>query len=249
MRCLKLTPIFLALILTAGCASLNRIELAQDGLAGIRAIDVVVPPEPEAYSVAMENHPGNSVGGAIGAVIVIADQSAKEDRLKQALQAQRISVTGTMANALVQRLKSAGYRVRLVEGQWDRQSLPVSVNVAAVNSDADALLVITPRTVGFIAGSAFAPYEPTVTAEVILLARDRKDVLYRGLHSAGRRPVIGEWRNVPARRTFADADNLVGNPAATASALSDAGTDVAQSVADDIRIGAAPAQPAPGRRT
>jgi hypothetical protein len=224
VRYLKLTWIFLALTLMAGCASLNRIELAQDALAGIRTIDVVVPPEPNAYSVTIENHPGTAVGGAIGAVIVIADQSSKEDRLKLALRAQHISVTGAMANVLTQRLTSAGYRVRLVEAQWDRQSLPVSVNVAAVNSDADALLVITPRAVGFIAGGALVPYEPTVTAEATLLGRDRKEVRYRGLHSAGHRPFVGEWRNVPARRTFENVDNLVENPAATASAL-DRGRD------------------------
>jgi len=184
----RLTGIVVALALMTGCASMTRVELAQDGLAGIRAVDLVMAPEPEAYAVTMLNHPGTAVGGAIGAFIVIADQSAKTDRVKRALEGQPISITRTMANVLVPRLKAAGYRVRQIEAPWVPQSLPPSVNVAAVESDADALLVIAPRTVGFVAASAFAPYEPTVMAEVTLLDRDRKTVLYHGLHAAGAGP-------------------------------------------------------------
>ncbi len=218
---------------------MTRVELAQDGIAGLRSIDLVMPPEPDGYVVAMENHPGTAVGGAIGAVITIADQSAKTNRVKQALGGQRIAISRTMADALVQRLRATGYRVRLIEAPWVPQSVPPSVDVAAVESDADALLVVAPRTIGFVAGSAFTAYEPTVMAEVTLLGRDRKTVLYRGLHSAGRKPSLGEWRNVPARQTFADVDGLVANPAATAAALTDAGTDVARAIADDIRLSAA----------
>jgi hypothetical protein len=241
--------IVVALALTAGCASLTRVELAQDGLAGIRAVDLVMPPEPEAYDVAMAAHPGAAVGGAIGAAIILADQSAKTDRLKRALQGQPISITRTMANVLTQRLKAAGYRVRQIEAPWVPQSLPPSVNVAAVESDADALLVVAPRNVGFVAASAFSPYQPTVLAEVTLLGRDHKAVIYHGLHAAGLAPSAGDWRNVPARRSFADVDGLVANPAATASALTEAGTDIARAIADDIRLSAAPLSPAADRRS
>jgi hypothetical protein len=117
----------------------------------------------------------------------------------------------------------------------DRQVVS-SVNVAAVASDADALLVVAPRTIGFVTANAFAAYEPTVTAEVTLLGRDRTTVLYRGLHSAGRKPALGEWRNVSTGRTFADVDNLVANPGTTAAALTEAGTAVAQAIADDIHL-------------
>jgi hypothetical protein len=141
---------------------------------------------------------------------------------------------------LVQRLKAAGYRVRQIEAPWVPQSVPPSVDVATVESDADALLVVAPRIVGFVAASALTPYEPTVAAEVTLLGRDHKAVLYHGLHAAGVNPSAGDWRNVPARRSFADVDGLVANPAATASALTEAGTDVARAIADDIRLSAAP---------
>jgi len=229
----------MALALTAGCAPMTRVELAQDGVAGLRTIDLVMPPEPGDYVVAMENHPGAAVGGAVGAVISIADQTAKTNRVKQALEGQRISVSHTMADALVQRLKATGYRVRLVEAPWVQQSAPPTVDVGSIQSEADALLVVTPRTIGFVTANAFTAYEPTVMAEVTLLGRDRKTVLYRGLHSAGRKPALGEWRNVASRRTFADVDGLTANPAATASALTEAGTDVARAIADDIRLSAA----------
>jgi hypothetical protein len=228
----------MALALTAGCSSMTRVELAQDGIAGLRTIDLVMPPEPEGYVVAMENHPGAAVGGVIGGVIIAADQSAKMDRVKHALEGQRISISRTMADALVQRLKATGYRVRLIEAPLER-SLSPSVNVASVESDADALLVVTPRTMGFISANAFTAYEPTVMVEVTLLGRDHTTVLYRGLHSAGRKPLLGEWRNVGSRRTFADVDGLIANPAATAAALTEAGTDVARAIADDIRLSAA----------
>jgi hypothetical protein len=249
MRWVRLAGIVAALALTAGCASMTRTELAQNGLAGIRAVDVVMPPEPEAYQVTMAAHPGAAVGGAIGAVIIIADQSAKTDRVKRALEGHPISITRTMASVLVQRLKAAGYRVRQVEAPWVPQSLPPSVNVAEIESDADALLVIAPRTVGFVAASALSPYEPTVMAEVTLLGRDHKAVLYHGLHAAGINPAAGDWRTVPARRSFADVDGLVANPAATASALTEAGTDVARAIADDIRLSAATTPAGADRRS
>jgi hypothetical protein len=249
MRWVRLAGIVAALALTAGCASMSRTELAQDGLVGIRAVDVVMPPEPGAYQVTMAAHPGAAIGGAIGAVITIADQSAKTDRVKRALEGQPISITRTMASVLVQRLKAAGYRVRQIEAPWVQQSLPPSVNVAAVESDADALLVVVPHTVGFTAASAFSPYEPTVMAEVTLLGRDRKAVLYHGLHAAGLNGSAGDWRTVPARRSFADVDGLVANPVATASALAEAGTDVARAIADDIRLSAAPSPPVAERRS
>jgi hypothetical protein len=238
MRWVRLSGIVMALALTAGCSSMTRVELAQDGIAGLRTIDLVMPPEPEGYVVAMENHPGAAVGGVIGGVIIAADQSAKMDRVKHALEGQRISISRTMADALVQRLKATGYRVRLIEAPLER-SLSPSVNVASVESDADALLVVTPRTMGFISANAFTAYEPTVMVEVTLLGRDHTTVLYRGLHSAGRKPLLGEWRNVASRRTFADVDGLIANPAATAAALTEAGTDVARAIADDIRLSAA----------
>jgi hypothetical protein len=235
MRWLRLSGLVVLLALTAGCASMTRVELAQDGIASLHSIDVVMPPEPPDYTVAMENHPGAAVGGVIGGIIWGADQSAKTNRVKLALQGQHIAVSRTMADALIQRLRATGYRVRLVEAPLDRQVVS-SVNVAAVASDADALLVVAPRTIGFVTANAFAAYEPTVTAEVTLLGRDRTTVLYRGLHSAGRKPALGEWRNVSTGRTFADVDNLVANPGTTAAALTEAGTAVAQAIADDIHL-------------
>ena len=93
MRWLRLSGIVVTLALTARCASMTRVELAQDGIAGLHSIDLVMPPEPDGYVVAMENHPGTAVGGAIGAVITLADQSAKTNRVKQALAGQRISIS------------------------------------------------------------------------------------------------------------------------------------------------------------
>jgi len=226
---------------------MSRIELAQDGIAGLHSIDVVMPPEPQEYAVFMENHPGAAVGGLIGGVIIAADQTAKTNRVKQALQGQHISVSRTMADALIPRLKATGYRVRLVEAPLDQQVVS-GVRVSAIESDADALLVVAPRTIGFVTANAVAAYEPTVTAEVTLLGRDRTTVLYRGLHSAGRKPALGEWRNVSTGRSFADVDNLIANPGVTAAALTEAGSAAAQAIADDIRLSAA-SPPVATRRT
>ena len=248
MRWLRLSIIVVILALTSGCGSLSRIELAQDGIAGLHSIDVVMPPEPQGYVVFMENHPGAAVGGVIGGVIMAADQISKENRVKQALQGQNISVSRTIADALVQRLKATGYRVRLVEAPLDQQVVS-GVRVSTIESDADALLVVAPRTIGFVTAGALVPYEPTVTAEVTLLARDRTTVLYRGLHSAGRRPALGEWRNVSTGRTFENVDSLVANPGGTAAALTEAGTAVARAMADDIRLNAAPPAAVAARRT
>src|SRR5512144_2939620 len=108
MRWLRLSVIVVVLALTAGCAPMSRIELAQDGIVGLHSIDVVMPPEPQEYVVFMENHPGAAVGGVIGGVIMAADQTAKTNRVRQALQGQHISVSRTIADALIQRFRATG---------------------------------------------------------------------------------------------------------------------------------------------
>ena len=109
--------------------------------------------------------------------------------------------------------------------------------------------MVAPHTVGFVAASAFLPYQPTVMAEVTLLGRDHQAVLYHGVHAAGLNGSAGDWRTVPARRTFTDVDGLVANPAATASALTEAGNDVARAITDDIRLSAAPSPLVAERRS
>jgi len=239
MRRMKFPSVVFLLMLMAGCAALSRVEMGQDAMAAIRSIDVVVPPEPDTYVVSMENHPGSAVGGAIGGLIVAADQTSKANRLKEAMRTQHISVHATVASSLAQTLRAAGYRTRVVDGQWDR-AIPPGINLETINSDADAILVVAPRTVGFVAAGALSPYEPTVNIEVTLLGRDRKTVVYRGLHSEGRQPLLGDWRHRAARRTFADMDSLVRDPGAAALALTDAGVDVAESVASDMRLVGSP---------
>jgi len=53
---------------------------------------------------------------------------------------------------------------------------------------------------------------------------------------------------VPARRSFADVDGLVANPAVTASALTESGNDIARAIADDIRLSAASSSQVAARR-
>jgi hypothetical protein len=102
-------------------------------------------------------------------------------------------------------------------------------------TSADAVLVLSPMLVGFVATGMTSDYLPTVRLTAILLGKDRKDPLYRGYHAAGWAPSQAGWKTAPARKTFSNFDALMADPAATADALRASGDSVAESVVEDLR--------------
>jgi hypothetical protein len=232
MKCICLT---LALSLMAGCAGpVPRIESNPAVLSKINALAVINPPEAKTYAVMNFGHPGMAFG-LIGGLVAAADQTSKQEQLTAALKKENLSVSQALASALVAKLSSAGFQARAENGPWEEKDGKYILEFEKIQSDADAVVVLTPTITGFIATGATSDYLPTVTVVVTLLDKDRKTPIYRGFHSAGWEPKAEGWKHSPPTTTFGNFDALMADPRNTAKALAAAALAVSSSIADDLR--------------
>ena len=104
-----------------------------------------------------------------------------------------------------------------------------------INSTADAVLIISPTVIGFIATGVTSDYLPTITVVATLVGKDRKEQLYRGFHSSGWAPKADGWKVSRPRSTYANFDALMADPKASAAALTEAGDAIAESVSGDLQ--------------
>lgn len=232
MKCICLT---LAISLLAACAGpVPRIESNPAVLSRIKTVAVINPPEAKTYIVMNFGHPGMAFG-LIGGLVAAADQSSKQDQLTAALKKENLSVSNTLASGLVARLSGAGFQARAENGPWEEKDGKYILEFDKIQSDADAVAVVTPTITGFIATGATSDYLPTITVVVTLLDKDRKTQIYRGFHAAGWEPKAEGWKHSPATTTFGNFDALMANPSNTAKALVAAAAAVSTSIAEDLR--------------
>jgi hypothetical protein len=121
------------------------------------------------------------------------------------------------------------------DGPWEEADGKFKLSFDKIQSNADAVLVISPTIIGFVATGVTSDYLPTITAVVTLLGKDRKEQLYRGFHASGWQPKADGWRNSMAKTTFANFDALMADPTRTAASLSEAATAVTSTVSNDLR--------------
>lgn len=226
-----------AAVVLSGCAtSVPKIDVVPGALAPVATITVVRPPEPKKYAVINFGHPGMAFG-AIGGLIAAGDEASKQERLSQGIrQDSPTIVSSTLVDELAQMLRRKGFQVDVEDGAWvPLDSERLEFKVERVRSTADAVLVVNPTIVGFIATGITADYEPTVAAVVSLLGKDRKTELYRGYHLAGWEGRGDQWRRSPARTSFPNFDAMAQSPHAAAMGLRSAAADVAKTVGEDLR--------------
>lgn len=230
----------LALIATVavvtGCAApVPRIDASPGAIANVKTIAVIRSPEPKTYTVMNFGHPGMAFG-LIGGLVAAADQNSRQERLTQAVKEKSpIPTSGTLADSIATRLARQGFEAKVEDGPWEESDGRYKLDFEKINSSADTVLVVTPTIVGFIATGVTSDYFPTVTAVVTLLGKDRKEQLYRGFHAAGWGPAADGWRHTSPKVTFPNFDALMADPAKAAGALSDAASEVAETVAQDLR--------------
>lgn len=226
-----------AVALLAGCAApVPKIDAAPSAIASVKTIAVIRSPEPNTYTVMNFGHPGFALG-AIGGAMVASDQQSKQERLTKAIKEKSPAPMSTaLAESIASQLARSGFEVKVQDGPWYlKADGNYRIEFEKIQSDADAVLVVEPTMVGFIATSALSDYTPTLRAVATLVGRDRKQELYRGYHATGWLPYQEGWRTRPAKAGFPNFDQLMADPAKTAGALSEAAAQLGETVAEDLK--------------
>jgi len=230
-----LAAALLAGMLMACAAPVPRIDPSVAKMSAIRSVAVIQAPEPKTYTVMNLGHPG-LVFGLIGGLAAAGDQMAKQDRLSAAFKAQQAAFTDHLAGELVGRLVASGYDARLEASHWKEvDGGGYQPALDELNSTADAVLVISPRIVGFVATGPMSDYVPTMAVVINLWSPTSRDFLYRGFHSYGWTPKAEGWKTSVPTKTFTNFDALMSDTRSAEAALRDAGAAISQSVVSDLR--------------
>jgi len=234
--------LFIATVaVVVGCASVPRIDSPPGALASVKTVAVIRSPEPKTYTVWDMANPLGFLFGPIGSLVAAADRISKQDTLTQAIKEKNKTPTsGILAQSIATQLTHGGFDAKVEEGPWEwkEDNETFSLEFEKIASSADAVLVVTPTIVGFIFRRddffRIGDYLPTITVVATLLGKDR-EVLYRGYHAVGWKPGVEGWRHSPPKVTFSDFDALMADPEKTAAALSGAASEIAITVAEDLK--------------
>jgi hypothetical protein len=224
--------ILAAAILLTGCASpVPKVDLTEEMARSIDTITIVRPPQRLGVAVQNLGHPGMAFG-AIGGLVAAADAKRKTEAFTAAMASHKFSVTDVLTRAIERRLTAAGYKVTLIDGVWEEKEGRFALQKDKLVSEGN-LLILMPRIVGFVS-TVTADYMPTLWVIATLESRDRKEI-YRGYHSTGWQPSVGEWKHTKPARIFRNFDELMAKTEESASALTDSADFISASIVGDLR--------------
>lgn len=232
LRLLTIVP--LVCLISACVGPVPKIDSSPAQLAPIRTIAVIQPPEPKEYTVLFLGHPGMAFG-IVGGIIAANDQIGKQERLSRALRDQGTAVSAKLAAKVAAELLRSGYDARVEEAPWEEVEGRFKLPYEKIQSAADAVLVISPTTVGFVATGVTSDYMPTIWMGANLLGKDRKEPLYRGFHATGWQPKGEGWKFTPPSKGFANFDELMANTSASGGSLEEAAGLIAATVVSDLK--------------
>jgi len=230
----RLFALSITLFITACAGPVPKIDASQKQLAAVKTVAVVRPPEPKTYTVLNFGHPGMAFG-IIGGLVAGADQASKQSRLSAALQSQGTDINNRLANQIASKLALNGYDTKVIDAPWEETDGRYTLPFDKIQSDADAVLLVSPTIVGFIATGVTSDYLPTVAVVVTLLGSDHKEQLYRGFHVSGWAPKADGWKVSPPQGSFANFDALMSDIKGTVAALDQAGVAISETVNTDLR--------------
>jgi len=227
----------LAAVLASGCSELPpRVEATPAAMAKVKSIAVVRPPETKTYAVVDLTPSVAEAFGLIGALVASSAQDKKQEKLTAAIKAQPgLPPVKTLADVIAAQLAKHGFSVTETDSGWVQEDGQYKFDPAKLDSGADAVLLVEPRSVGFLMQTSATGFQPAITATVTLLGKDRKETLYRGYHSCNWGMGDKQWKNVSTPGSFADFDKVLADPKMAAGSLNSAAGLVAASVAEDIR--------------
>jgi hypothetical protein len=221
-----------------GCASthIQKVDTSPEALAPIKTIAVIRPHALKRYAVVNLMPMSGMAFGAIGGAIAYRNQVSKEKSLKNVLENKCQTFPNIFADAIAGNLAADGYQTTTEDGPWEETpDGKGKIDFEKIQSQADAVLVVTPALVGFVTESSFADYKPTINAVATLLGKDRKQIIYQGYHSSGWKPRGDAWTSSEPKKRFSNFDALLADPSQSADALNDAARAIASRIGADLK--------------
>lgn len=222
-------------LLISGCATpVNKVAISAQTLSGIKRIDIVQMPEPKRYAILNIGGAG-AMFGLIGALAASADANDKMDRITSQFNQAKLQPNEALAKTLAEKLTSKGYQVRVIDAPWRaNQQDGYSWDFKDIKSDADAILVPTVTINGFVSPADSTDYLPTTTVDVVMLASNKKDIIYHGFHASGWDPGAKGWTVTPPKKVFASFNDIIFHTDESEAAMLGGSRDVADSISRDI---------------
>ena len=107
----------------------------------------------------------------------------------------------TLIHKVVDELNHCGYIAWDEEAAWEEEDDRFILSFENLTSKADNVLVLYTKFIGFVTKGDSDDYIPAITAEIVLLDKSRKNILYQGYHAAGWQPRGDVWKFIPVNIT------------------------------------------------
>jgi len=164
-------------VLSAGCAGVSSQQFNPQGepLKTIAFIDVPNPAQYEAVDY------GSKAGmfGAIGGAAIALDAKTMSETLTTAAKEARFDYSREMQAAVAERLRRAGFKVVMLRAEREAPNALIPDYGKVSAADADALLDIDARMVGYATYNITDPdFRPYLQADVRLVSAKTSAVLY-----------------------------------------------------------------------
>lgn len=219
----------------SACASVPKQALDQGAARKIGKIALVDARDPAKYTVLNFGHPG-MLFGAIGGAAAGADMETKGTQFTGAVRTKGLDVAARLSEKIAQNLSRNGYQVHRAAAAWEQKDGKQVLNYKAIQTDADAILNVTPTMVGYVSTHGFNSYIPAVGVIAEMVGKNGSDVLYRELFMYGWEPSAGQWVHLPAPESsrFGSFQELMEHSAAAGAALIAGADAVSERVAKDF---------------
>src|SRR5262245_25348519 len=176
MKSLRTATLGLAALI-AGCGGVTLQQFDPKG-EPIRTIALISVPNPDQYEAADY---GSKAGmfGAIGGAAIAAEAKTMSETLTKAAREANFDYSREMQAAVSERLKRPGYKVVVVRADRGTPEDLVADYAKVPVADADALLDIDARMVGYVSYNINDPdFRPYLLADVRLVSAKTRAVLY-----------------------------------------------------------------------
>jgi hypothetical protein len=225
------------LIVLAGCAAVPKQALDQDAARSIRKIAVIEAREPVKYVVLNFGHPG-MLFGAIGGAAAGAAMEANGTQFTNALRDKGFGISKRLSDKAASTLAAVGYEVIRVPDVREVKDDKIVLDYRNVQTDADAILNVTPTMVGYISTRGFNDYVPAVgvIVELVSKGKDQVNRLYQDRFMFGWEPSAGQWIHVaaPPAYRYSSFENLMSRSAEAGEGLLMGAELVSERLAKDL---------------
>ncbi|HSB97870.1 MAG TPA: hypothetical protein VLC91_15525 [Spongiibacteraceae bacterium] len=151
----------------------------------------------------MENKNGVQILAPIASVGFAVDSHKKQQLFSEKVVAQNTSMGKDLTDYLVHALEGAGYQVVLLDNVNRPVEDPEDIELAKIDTDAEAILQVYFDNVGLFSSSFSTDYLPRVDIRATLYSPQRKDELYDETLNYGVDASAGEPTSIVANPKFA----------------------------------------------